>query len=120
MKRLCDMLVVGLIIAAIAGTVCFFVGVGEKPLYSECNRDVEFIFFVVDSRTGEPISGAMINAETEWPETNEKFKLVTNENGRARIRRDQERGVDIERPFRKTITRVNRPWCVFSVEAKGV
>jgi hypothetical protein len=117
-KRLFDTLVVALIIAIIVGGV-WFVG-GAKTTYALGSRNVEFIFLVTDSQTEEPIPGATIRIRTEEHDaSSKKFKLVTNDDGRARMLREDEQVEDVIRTFRKTVSLVNTTWCVFSISAKS-
>ncbi len=91
--------------------------------YALCGRNIEFIFLVTDEQTGEPVTGAQIDIRIEdfddkGPLVGAK-KLTTDNSGMAKMLRENQMCEDVIRPFRKTITLVNRTWCVFSIGADG-
>jgi hypothetical protein len=95
----------------------------HSTIYAQCGRDIEFIFFVHDSATGEPIPGAefaiwiAVHGESDRSKT--PIKLVTDETGRAKLLRKDADCEDVIRTFRRTVTLFNASWCDFDLKAEG-
>jgi len=110
-------LVVGGIGLLLAG---LFLG---RTTYALADRNLEMMFVVTDATTGEPIPNAEIELIAE--EYKEKgigqqvFKVVTDNEGRARFVHENNSCEDVIRPFRKTITLIDLTWAYVSVSAKG-
>jgi hypothetical protein len=94
----------------------------QQTIYALCGRDIEFIFFVHDAATGEPIPGAefaiWIADHRESDRSKSQIKLVTDETGRAKLLRKNADCEDVIRTFHKTVTLFNATWCEFDLRAE--
>jgi hypothetical protein len=90
--------------------------------YALCIRDIEFNFLVNDADTGDPIPNATVKIRIDTcskirDERWQRLELVTDATGRAKLLRKDASCEDVIRPLRKTVTLVDRTWCVFSIDA---
>jgi hypothetical protein len=95
----------------------------HNKIYEICGRDIEFIFFVHDAATGEPISGAEFTIRDVDPNKSDRndppIHLVTDETGRAKLLRKDSLCEDVHRMFHKTVTLFFTAWCDFDLKAGG-
>lgn len=92
-------------------------------IYALGNRNLELVFLVTDSETGEPISNASIDMQEEEhfdkKEQQRIIKLVTDANGRTKFVHENNSCEDVIRPFRRTVTSIDLTWAVADVSATG-
>jgi hypothetical protein len=94
----------------------------HETIYALCMRDIEFVFFVHDAVTGEPVAGAELTIRDEKDAGDGKkieTKLITDESGRVRLLRENSDCEEVIRTFRKTVTLFNSGWCDFDVQAEN-
>lgn len=95
----------------------------RPTIYALCGRDIEFNFVLLDGITGKPIPGAVLNLLVEdhkkKQEDWEKIRLDTDHDGRAKILRKDSMCEDVIRTNRKTVTLIDRGWCMIYIQAPG-
>ena len=91
-------------------------------VYALCTRDIEYSFVIVDHHTRTPIVGAavtIISEDTATPSKIATTVYVSDAEGNVKVLRKQEMCEDVIRPFRKTVTLINRTWGSIKVEHGG-
>jgi hypothetical protein len=120
MKR--PMLLTGLAVLGAACLLNTFLGCCQ-PILALSSRNLEMVFLVTDSYTGEPIPRAALHLQDveDRGDGSEPVvvKLVTDERGMAVFHRPDNWCDELIRPFRKTIIRHDLTWASVRVTAKG-
>jgi hypothetical protein len=95
----------------------------SKTTYALGSRDVELEFLILDAETGKPIPGAMVVMQIEDDDGKGNrikwLRIPADNEGKARLVREQVSCEDIIRPFRGTKTLFDFTHYSYSISAPG-